>query len=318
MTDPTPFLATITGSSATMVAIVGGLLVARFVSIESEQEGAQQLLDDAKGRLSTAERRSKDAQDRLYAWDVNAFFIEKTIQEIIARKRDVASLRKLGGHTYLTDEQITENVESITTEYEAARRLLQGLMADLPSGYDYPEWDEFKQAQSVLIGPNWPEVWEIAYDDLITPPQPAAHRGLPGPTFPAAYFAPNVHPEYIVQDENRRNELHSTAERAKQQVEDLEREVVGLQRARDFITRPKGLGFGLIILGYFTFVGIIIPAWIMSRAPKNLTPDLGETVFWLFFTGMATLLGYMTVLALRLSGESGKWRKFLKHRSEAS
>lgn len=44
----------------------------------------------------------------------------------------------------------------------------------------------------------------------------------------------------------------------------------------------------------------------MSRAPQRLTAHLGEVVFWLFFTGLLALLGYMSVLALRLSGW---WKK---------
>ena len=36
-TDPAPFLSTIIGTSATLVAIVGGLLVARLVSLDSDE-----------------------------------------------------------------------------------------------------------------------------------------------------------------------------------------------------------------------------------------------------------------------------------------
>jgi hypothetical protein len=48
--DPTTFLAAIAGTSAAMVAIVGGLLVARFVAIASEQDGADKLVQDARER----------------------------------------------------------------------------------------------------------------------------------------------------------------------------------------------------------------------------------------------------------------------------
>jgi hypothetical protein len=57
-TDPTPFLSTIAGASSGPVAIVGGLLVARFVSLDSEQRGAQHVLDDTEARLATARQRA--------------------------------------------------------------------------------------------------------------------------------------------------------------------------------------------------------------------------------------------------------------------
>lgn len=88
-------------------------------------------------------------------------------------------------------------------------------------------------------------------------------------------------------------------------MEDIEDELARLQRARKAIVRPKGLGWGLVVLGFFTLVGVIVPIWLMSRAPKRLTAHLGEVVFWLFLIGLLALLGYMSALALRLSG----WRR---------
>jgi hypothetical protein len=44
-------------TSRASIGQCGGLLVARFVTITSEQEGAQELIDDAQGRLTTARRR---------------------------------------------------------------------------------------------------------------------------------------------------------------------------------------------------------------------------------------------------------------------
>ncbi|NUQ97354.1 MAG: hypothetical protein HOY79_12655 [Streptomyces sp.] len=50
-----------------------------------------------------------------------------------------------------------------------------------------------------------------------------------------------------------------------------------------------------------------VPLFIMSTAPKDLTSTMGDTVFGLFMAGLVALLGYMTVLALRLqaSGSMG-------------
>ena len=53
-TDPTPFLATVVGTSVTLAAIVGGLLVARFVSIDSDQRTNRRVLADAHERLGAA------------------------------------------------------------------------------------------------------------------------------------------------------------------------------------------------------------------------------------------------------------------------
>ena len=75
-----------------------------------------------------------------------------------------------------------------------------------------------------------------------------------------------------------------------------------LKQARDRIVRPKGLVWALVILALFTGDGVIYPIWLMSRAPKDLTHHMVVTVFWPFCGGLIVLLGYMGVLALRLSG----------------
>ncbi|MFE2430596.1 hypothetical protein ACFXJ5_28100 [Streptomyces sp. NPDC059373] len=65
LTDPAPFLSTITTASAALVAIVGGLLVARFVTLSSEQEGAQRVLNDAMARRDVAKVRAEEARRNL-------------------------------------------------------------------------------------------------------------------------------------------------------------------------------------------------------------------------------------------------------------
>jgi hypothetical protein len=114
--------------------------------------------------------------------------------------------------------------------------------------------------------------------------------------------APGRAPQYVALDRQRRDNLRASVERAQQRAEDYDEEVARLQRARDAIVRPKGLGWGLVVLGFFTIVGVIVPIWIMSRAPKRLTNHLGEVVFYLFLAGLLALLAYMSLLALRLSG----------------
>ncbi len=305
MVDPAPFLSTIAAASAAMVAIVGGLLVARFVTIASEQDGAQQLLDDAEGRLETAQNREQELRGKLYNWDVSDFFDTKVLWAMGGGKRDIKELREVGGYTSLTDDQLAEAVQSIATEFDKAGRLLRELVASSAEDNDHPDWKEFKRSKKEqLPTTNWDEVWEIAYKALVSPPRPGRRSLLPDYGVTPLSFAPTI-PEYVALEARRRDDLRADIERAKQQVEDIAGEVARLQRARDAIVRPKGLGWGLVVLSFFTAGGVIIPIWLMSRAPRRLTAHLGEVVFWLFLAGLLALLGYMVVLALRLSG----WRR---------
>lgn len=309
--DPAPFLSTIAASSAAMVAIVGGLLVARFVTIISEQEGAQQVLDDAKERLSTAQRRAAEAEEKLVDWDVGDFFDREVLRAINAGIKGARELKAINRSVRLSDEKIASVVSGVVTEFETARKALPGLIQSASQGAraTHAGWEDFKAKTPRLPETSWDKVWEIVYIDLLRPPQPRVASGsiLANPTLRAPVVSPV--PPYVALDKQRRDALRANLDRAKQQEEDIEGEVGRLQRARETIVRPKGLGWGLVVLSVFTVVGVIIPVWLMSRAPDRLTPHMGETVFWLFLVGLLALLGYMGVLALRLSGWGWRGKK---------
>lgn len=59
--DPAPFLSTIITTSAALVAIIGGLLVARFISLDSDQRTSRKVLTSARERLDVARRRVQTA-----------------------------------------------------------------------------------------------------------------------------------------------------------------------------------------------------------------------------------------------------------------
>jgi len=74
VTDPAPFLSTIILASAGLVAIIGGLLVARFVSLDSDQRGSRKITSEARDRLDSARQRSKAARTSRLDWHAGFFF----------------------------------------------------------------------------------------------------------------------------------------------------------------------------------------------------------------------------------------------------
>jgi hypothetical protein len=82
--DPTPFLATVVGTSVTLAAIVGGLLVARFVSIDSDQRTSRKVLADARERLEAARARAAAAWQEILDWDADDFFWSSRVAKAIA------------------------------------------------------------------------------------------------------------------------------------------------------------------------------------------------------------------------------------------
>ena len=67
-TDPTPFLSTIVTTSAALVAIIGGLLVAKFVGLDSEERSSRKVVADAAERLEVARTREQVAWREVHRW----------------------------------------------------------------------------------------------------------------------------------------------------------------------------------------------------------------------------------------------------------
>lgn len=304
-TDPAPFLSTITTASSALVAIVGGLLVARFVTLSSEQEGAQRVLTDAEARLEVVKTRAAEAHRKRLHFDLDSFFSRKVIVAVSNGVVDAAGLREVGWPSALSDTEIERYAAVVAEELARAEESCRALLSS-DEVSDSSDWEDFRRSHPELQI-KIEEAWEIKFALLTMPP--VRSRNLPGlglshlpPMLPRASLSDTL----MLQRGMRRDALKAQEGRAQQQLEDLEGEVTRLRQAREAVVRPKGLVLGLLTLSFFTVVGVVIPLYIMSTVPKDLTSTMAGTVFGLFMAGLVALLGYMTVLALRLqaSGSS--------------
>lgn len=297
MTDPSPFLSTIASSSAALVAIIGGLLVARFVTLDSEQQGAQHLLDDGEQRLRKAQQREKEARDDLRRWDIREFFTREVIDSIGKGECDLAQLREIGPITSLANEDMTAHVTLLVEEFELARDTLRPLIPKGVREQDFGYWESFKRQTPSLPENMKEDVWSKVYSESFTP---EPRRSIYDTNFSVGTLFPTP-PEFIALRGQRHDGLIDDVDEASKKVEDLEGEVTRLTRARDLIVRPKGLGAGLLVLALFTVVGVIYPIWLMGHAPKDLNRGISHPVFIMFSGALVILFGYMGWLALRLS-----------------
>ena len=122
--DPAPFLSTVILASAALVAIVGGLLVARFVGLDSDQQTSRKLLADASDRLAIARRRAEAARQDLIRWRARDFLGEQDVVDaIVDGQTDIGELRKLAA-TRLTDDELRGVISQAAADIAALRRWL--------------------------------------------------------------------------------------------------------------------------------------------------------------------------------------------------
>lgn len=328
MTDPTPFLSTIAGASAGLVAIIGGLLVARYVGLDSEQQGADRVLAEARDRLEIARKRAQDAADRLFRFEASDFLDDNQVLNAIQTgTTKIAALRGVGSRTDLTDDQLQPLVDSLAEEFVQARTVLEEMVPayrnvgkdELPQ---YMEWADFARSKHAALPESYTDgVWMRAFHEVTErrsqehaewkrqhpdPPKSdldrmadmmsSAQRGWIN--LPASISPPT---DYHAIWARRHDELRSLRDRAGQQVEDIDAEVERLDRDRERIVKPDYmLWWAVAILALFSAVGVIAPLWAMSRTPQILTPHL-KALFWAFAVVFGLLVAYFIIYAWRLT-----------------
>jgi hypothetical protein len=342
MADPTPFLSTLTGASAGLVAIIGGLLVNRFVGLDSEQLGAQVVLDQAEQRLAIARDREADAQRDWEAFEAHDFLRDSDVLAAIhSGTSDAAELKRIPDvSTPLTAEQLQPYVQEVVDEFERAHTLIKQTLRPTEE-LTADQWRSFSWRESRsdlgddMPATEHPEVWEAVYDAAVATRAAAqaareaeerrAERArmeshgltFPVPATPLWLFQPELDTvsrtlmstQEAQRFEDQRGRLAAEKERAEQQREDADIEAIRLREQRDKIVRPdRQLWVGLTVLLYPTVVGIVLPVLTMSGGPTAFTSWI-RTLGVLFLTGLVVLLAYMAYLATRLSRRGGGGRR---------
>lgn len=342
MHDPTPFLSTLIATSATLVGIVGGLLVARFVSLDSDQKGAAALLEDATERRKAARLRTEEARTQLLDWYAADFFTtRKVIESIVNGTEELDKVYRIED-CELSRDELQPYLNEVLEQIQLARDAINPEhvpMLDESDAYDSTfKWDQAKYDIPGFESSPWPAYWEEIYRKLAESvvleraeeeeaEREAARQGqeagltnifgggalagiLKAQTamgymrpaqvnLPLATIGPRT--DAGVTNARRADELRRDRELAERELAGLEVEVSRLTREQARVVRPdKWLAWGMIVLTYFTAVGVGLPLYVLSKGPTNLTPHIRDELIT-FGSGLLALIGYMIAYVLNLS-----------------
>lgn len=78
-------LSALAQASAALVAIVGGLLVSRYVVLHAEQQAARRRLDDLRRTLDLAAENATQARRDLDSYDVDRYLDDDDVYEELLR-----------------------------------------------------------------------------------------------------------------------------------------------------------------------------------------------------------------------------------------
>jgi len=322
--DPAPFLSTIITTSAALVAIIGGLLVARFISLDSDQRTSRKVLTSARERLDVARRRVQTAWGSILRWDADDFFSMPEVVEAVLDQgvASPAELMRLASWPHEPDE-LAPFAAEVAAEAGRAR---EAITPRISSSDVF--WSDFRRRCCDLPEIRWPKVWENVFDGIASglaaaerareearrraaAPRTAMERSLDAMNAAprreqqeldmwarAAVKSPPT--DYGAIRVRRLDELLADHVRAQQQAEDLEAELLRLEQEHAEIVRPDArLWWGIGILIVFTILGVVIPLGVMTTGPHDLAQV--RWVFYPFIVSLLALIGYIAIYLAQLT-----------------
>lgn len=306
VTDSSTLLSTCAGAGATLVAIIGGLLVSRYLTLESEALSAKKVVGSLEDKLQDARVR---AQESRYNHEV--FALREALTEDDRLVAFFGAVPDGGLHADVVvadlgwDGVSPETLDGVVALFNSEAARVAKFDWDLvPYAENHDSWEDFAKQHGVRSEVD--EMWEFYYIEV------CKER-------PAVYQAGNITIPMLdtatlgivsVAEQNRRrdvrNRLIDARDLDRAEVRRLEVELAGAVTARESLEQPPGLVVGLLVLAFLTITSVIVPVLLLVPTPASLTYRQGVGVVGLFVAGIVVLFAYLgshVYRLLRLSRE---------------
>lgn len=282
MADVSLVLATVATATAALVAIVGGLLVSRVVSLATERGGLQRRRDDVQARQRLEEGRLSDLER--VSLEEDAEFVMWSHESELAADPPTFDLS-----TALSKTELQRDIEELRPLVQAETAAYADARASLDPHVGWAEQHEAFDALVERLGLRVPVGqrgrWELVYDLLTAEKTPQRERSvweyaahaIPGSGFQTPFVSSAATGKNLTRS---RLALAALRVEAKQ-----------VQLAMDRVAEPVGLTAGLSVLGGFSVAGVLVPLVLMMLASEG-DSWAAWTAIGLFTAGLIALFSY--------------------------
>jgi hypothetical protein len=301
-------LATIVTASAALVAIIGGLLVARVVSLATEKSGLRHRADDLRAALQIEEGRRDEFEEHLHEWDAGTVLMKH--YRLLADPQFEPDLDLLIEEADVdrTAEQIQPYLEQIRSELLRARENIEHLFAD---GYVRERFDDLVSRGDIRPTAGTRLIYKAAFEQL------QSEKPRPKGRFAAIEAGIAGRPEVLrsVQDLADHRKVKGDAGEVAHKIRALDSQVEQAELALARVTDVAGVFPALGVLAWFSLVGTVVPLFILLDPEKMFGWTPGFAIF-LYCTGLAAVFGYVIYEVQQLSREKreSKFKKSRKSR----
>lgn len=318
-------LSSLAQSSAALVAIVGGLLVSRYVTLHAEQQAAGRRVADLKRRRAEVNARRESAQTAIDEYRVDGVLDNESVFEEITRRSFKPSSDQVLAAADALDDNLAPDVlerrlEVLSREIASAVTTLGRLV---PESEEQAKWDDFRRQHELPIGHRgaWSWVYERMSEDREETARKARLKSersqrdrfssLAGLAASQSLLdLPIIRNPQVTAIRRLANmqQEQSSMQRLLSQRDTAEAEARQIEQARRLAEenyqssrQPEGFTLALQVLTVMAILGIGVPVLVMGNGAQEL-PGWGRgAVIAAFFVGLALLLRFLFVYANYLS-----------------
>lgn len=293
--DLNTLISTIITSTAALVAIIGGFLVSRVISISSEQNSIKRRIREINNDLIAKREISRGIEDYLFEDDLGDFVTKKNIKRIY------------NGLTL--DEVIEEDASNRLTKEELEPYFIQlnEMTEEIHDCLDSAEnpYDSFKEFLTDFDDLKYPDRKEW-YEKIFIVIKNLLSQSRLNPLFGTTVLLSNDNDFMFDIDRMTPNKNYGYYVKEQEKIED-EIKVLKLQRKaqqellKDY-GKPAWVWSGILVLIYASIVGIIYPSTLLPY-PLGVYDD-GLTKWFLlslFYGQLIALFAYLIFAMYKLT-----------------
>lgn len=295
--DLNTLISTIIASTAGLVAIIGGFLVSRVISLSSEQTGIKRRIREINNDLHARKELVENIEAFLLDDDVQEF-IKDNIMKIL-NGDPLSEIIDDDEYNFRTEEELQPFIDEL-------REIIKELINLMEKTEELPEeFNDFYKKNKDLKNTTRRDWYEIAYDgiiELMAPPPAYNQYGLSHINLKQlSGNLPKINTDYKDSKKERDRLLDDI--RVLELQKDEQRKILA-----DY-GKPRWVWSGLCVLIYACCVGIIYPSTLLPYPKETYNDPLTKWfLLSLFFSQLAALFMYLGYAMYKLTHEKENYK----------
>jgi hypothetical protein len=302
--DLTDLITTIISSTAALVAIIGGFLVSRVITLSSEKNAITRRLGEINAELDSKINMYDNIGLLLLESDVDDFFHEYA-EDILIYEKPIQEILDEEDSADLTEDELKPYIEMLLTIYNHVIDMIDNTDDD----YSLPRsFDDFVKDNEVSLNDN-KDWYELVYNTIYKEFQRDLQRQAS--SNPLLGFHPLIRvPDPAIYNFRSISNAKWYGDKIKERnilKDELQILTVMKEEQKKTLSnygQISGIWSGLAVLAYSSIAGIVIPILLLPY-PLNTYDDAvtRKVLLVLFFSHLIILFIYLAVSMYKLTKE---------------